>query len=130
MAPAPLYQDQFVDICQDHLNIKRYYFPFGQEKRITIGPGSGVSFATDRELGQKVWGMTLNNVWWALDWSRDPGLGARRRRLGVVITVRDETFRKGFSVEDEAAALRALKSVVPRTGQEQTEQPPQPPEKR
>lgn len=74
--------------------------------------------------------MTLNNVWWALDWSRDPGLGARRRRLGVVITVRDETFRKGFSVEDEAAALRALKSVVPRTGQEQTEQPPQPPEKR
>lgn len=134
---APLYQDKFVDIYQDHLNIKCFYFPFGWERRIAIGPGAGVSFTTDRELGfrwrdRKAWGMALNNVWWARDWVRDPvlNLGGPPRHLGVVLKVGAEPFRKGFSVEDEAAALRALESVLPRTGQtertEMTEQP-QPP---
>ncbi|CAK9100016.1 unnamed protein product [Durusdinium trenchii] len=107
---APLYQDKFVDIYQDHLNIKCFYFPFGWERRIAIGPGAGVSFTTDRELGfrwrdRKAWGMALNNVWWARDWVRDPvlNLGGPPRHLGVVLKVGAEPFRKGFSVEDEAA---------------------------
>mmetsp|Transcript_11572 Transcript_11572/g.12759 ORF Transcript_11572/g.12759 Transcript_11572/m.12759 type:complete len:120 (+) Transcript_11572:93-452(+) len=70
---APLYQDKFVEISADHLRIKCYYFPFGQDKVITIS--DGVSFATDQELSfgnmdRKAWGMALNNVWWAQDMRR------------------------------------------------------------
>eukprot|EP00438_Fugacium_kawagutii_P016356 Skav228398 [mRNA] locus=scaffold1911:169021:169389:+ [translate_table: standard] len=115
---APLYQDKFVEISADHLRIKCYYFPFGQDKVITIS--DGVSFATDQELSfgnmdRKAWGMALNNVWWAQDMRRDFLFGGPKH-LGIVITVGKETFRKGFSVEDGESALKVLESVLPRTG--------------
>ncbi|CAJ1371136.1 unnamed protein product [Effrenium voratum] len=115
--PAPLYQDQFVEIYADHLSIKTYYFPFGQDTRVDLPSESGtVSFATDRDLGftwkdKKSWGMAFNNVWWALDFGRE----FRQRHLGIVITVGDHRFRKGFSVEKEEAALKVLDSLLPRT---------------
>ena len=109
-----LYKDKFVEIYSDHLSIKCFYFPFAGLKRVDIGPE--VSFATDQDLGftwkdRKTWGMALNNVWWALDWSREiPG-----RRRGIVLTVGQETFRKGFSVEDEESATRVLASLLSKT---------------
>ncbi|CAE7389460.1 unnamed protein product [Symbiodinium natans] len=118
-AALPLYQDKFVEIFDDHLRIKSYYFPFGKAKVINIPSVSGaVSFSTDRDLDfslwdWKVWGMALNNVWWAPDWQRCSLSG--NRNLGIVITVEHERFRKGFSVEDATAALKVLEELLPRT---------------
>ena len=116
---VPLYQDRFVDICADHIRIKSYYFPFAHDKRIDIGNGGKVSFATDQELDfskldRKAWGMALNNVWWALDMKREFLFGGPKH-LGIVITVGGDRFRKGFSVEDGETALKVLESLLPKT---------------
>ncbi|CAE7910476.1 unnamed protein product [Symbiodinium necroappetens] len=119
-ASEKLYHDKFVDIYSDHLCIKSYYFPFGKEKRIEIpfNNHGELSFTTDRDLGftlldWKAWGSSVNKVWWALDWTRRP-LGSGRN-VGIIITVGNETFRKGFSVEDATAALKVLEALLPRT---------------
>ncbi|CAE7230355.1 unnamed protein product [Symbiodinium pilosum] len=118
-ASAPLYQDKFVQIFADHISIKSYYFPFCRGRTINIGDAP-VSWTTDKELGlgmvdRKGWGMGLNNIWWAPDRVREWPMGPRH--LCIVITVEGDTFRKGFSVEDDEAALRALESVLPRKRQ-------------
>ncbi|CAE7873812.1 unnamed protein product [Symbiodinium sp. KB8] len=116
---APLYKDKFVEIYADHLCIKSYYFPLGREKRVDIpSDNGGVSFATDKDLeltwlDWKGWGMAPNNVWWASD-SQRRNVGGRRN-LGIVITVGNERVRKGFSVEDDKAALKVLEMLLPRT---------------
>ena len=127
-ASVALYQDKFVEIYADHIKIKSYYAPVFRSKRINIGKGNGVSFATDEELGftkidRKGWGMALNNVWWALDMRRDFIFGGPKHP-GIVITVGRDTFRKGFSVEDGEAALKVLESLLPKTGQSSSARAP------
>ncbi|CAE6947287.1 unnamed protein product [Symbiodinium natans] len=124
MKKTPLYKDKFVEIYSDHMQIKSYYFPLGREKRVDIpsqpSHSGAVSFATDRDLDftwldWKAWGMAPNNVWWASD--RRRGSVGRHRNLGIVVTVGKERIRKGFSVEDDQAALKVLDGLLPRTAQ-------------
>lgn len=110
---AALYEDRFVEIHSDHLLIKRYYFPFGQKKKVDLG--SDVSFRTDLELGldffeKKGWGMATNNIWWAQDVCRE----FSGRHTSIVVTVGQQRFRKGFSVEDHVA-IKLLEELVPKT---------------
>ena len=110
---AALYSDRFVEIFEDHLQIKGYYFPFGAKKRVDLK--EGVTFRTDAELGlhffeKKGWGLATNNIWWAQDRCRE----FSGRHQSVVVTVKQQRFRKGFSVEDDVA-IELLSELVKRT---------------
>ena len=100
-----LYDDQYVRLTETQVIIKKYYFPFGNAKRIDYGAIE--SCATDKQLGigmleYKAWGMALSSIWWA--WG-----GMRQDKSNLVITVRDCWPRCGFCVADMAKVQAILR---------------------
>jgi len=66
---AMLYQDDTVVLDSDGLTIRRYYFPFGGDKRIRYGQIRGVS---QRPMSLftgrlRVWGTEGLRRWYSLD---------------------------------------------------------------
>ncbi|RKP08016.1 hypothetical protein THASP1DRAFT_30169 [Thamnocephalis sphaerospora] len=109
-----LYRDCFVSLTAAELTIYSYYFP-GFRRKIPVH--QILRAATMRELGLNWWHTKTNGIgldpqtWWALDWRRNvPGLEPHKH---VVIFVRDECMRKGFSVEDRPRFLAALLPLLP-----------------
>ncbi|CEF69912.1 Hypothetical protein SRAE_2000455800 [Strongyloides ratti] len=57
----------------------------------------------------KIWGKTSNNVYWAYDLKR--GLPGNKEGKGNVIVDSEDGVKKGFTVENADAFLRALRNV-------------------
>mmetsp|Transcript_13462 Transcript_13462/g.38224 ORF Transcript_13462/g.38224 Transcript_13462/m.38224 type:complete len:137 (-) Transcript_13462:169-579(-) len=113
-----LYEDGFVRIDRRALHLRNYYFPLCTSKRIAADDIASVKEAAalgvDGWLETKVWGMALNNIWWALDWARYKSLfGIQGGNTSFVVECkRSKMFRHAFSVKDVAAARRALDKLV------------------
>ncbi|QDZ24677.1 hypothetical protein HOP50_14g72150 [Chloropicon primus] len=108
-----LYEDKFVCITEDGVEIKWYYFPCGTSKFIAFEDIKCFRLEPISLLKSKGWGMGLSNVWYACDLLRQ--MSNEQRRF-VSLTVSNEASkcsccvkraccgwlnpRKGFSVEN------------------------------
>eukprot|EP01119_Soliformovum_irregulare_P021819 TRINITY_DN733_c0_g1_i1.p1 TRINITY_DN733_c0_g1~~TRINITY_DN733_c0_g1_i1.p1 ORF type:complete len:130 (-),score=30.95 TRINITY_DN733_c0_g1_i1:171-560(-) len=66
-----LYEDKWIRIGQDYIELKYYYFPIGTTKIIPLSLIKTFYNAQDAKLnwlGVKGWGMGLSNIWWS--WGR------------------------------------------------------------
>eukprot|EP01124_Arcella_intermedia_P009985 TRINITY_DN16552_c0_g2_i9.p1 TRINITY_DN16552_c0_g2~~TRINITY_DN16552_c0_g2_i9.p1 ORF type:complete len:158 (-),score=45.82 TRINITY_DN16552_c0_g2_i9:319-792(-) len=108
---ALLYKDEFVVLDEDGITIDMYFFP-GGSKRIHYHRLERVQ--TDKEMGLTVfeykgWGMGLSPIWWALDMARMLGPSIY---TGIILTVHDDSIKKGFSVRDPTTVLRIIKQKM------------------
>jgi len=101
-----LYEDKYVRIDTFGVQIKNYYFPTAQRKKILFNKIKGVFTAEELNLSlldYKGWGMGLSNIWWAI--------GSRRKLKNLVIEC-GSMFRAGFSVEDQTTVINLIKEHV------------------
>lgn len=67
-----LYEDKFVKITDNDLTIFWYYFPFGNNKIISLKDIKNIELEelTLLKGKYKLWGMNLNLIWFAMDFKR------------------------------------------------------------
>ncbi len=108
-----LYSDDFIVVTESTLTIKRYYFPLCTAKLVDTSMIECVWRGEDEQLGlnafkKKTMGVALSDVWWAWkggrEWNDD--------RYNMVIRVRGDRFRHGFSVERPDEAYTAIMRVA------------------
>eukprot|EP00088_Acartia_fossae_P055626 TRINITY_DN64564_c0_g1_i1.p1 TRINITY_DN64564_c0_g1~~TRINITY_DN64564_c0_g1_i1.p1 ORF type:complete len:147 (+),score=18.83 TRINITY_DN64564_c0_g1_i1:121-561(+) len=112
------YADRFVKLYQDRLEILDYFYPTSTSKEIPLQDIEQIQ--TFKELkftwyDLRYWGYTYwNGIWWARDDNRDPEfVGDHHPKYEtVIITLKDDTMRKGFSVEDGELFLSTLRMLV------------------
>mmetsp|Transcript_3479 Transcript_3479/g.9765 ORF Transcript_3479/g.9765 Transcript_3479/m.9765 type:complete len:153 (+) Transcript_3479:1097-1555(+) len=73
-----LYEDKFVCITEDGVEIKWYYFPCGTSKFIAFEDIKCFRLEPISLLKSKGWGMGLSNVWYACDLLRQMSNEQRR----------------------------------------------------
>lgn len=113
MEETPLYEDDFIVVTESTLTIKRYYFPLCNAKRVDTSTIECVWRGEDEQLGlnafkKKTMGVALSDVWWAWkvgrEWNDD--------KYNMVIRVRGDRLRHGFSVEQPDQAYDAIMRVA------------------
>ncbi|KAJ3329527.1 hypothetical protein HDU93_000892 [Gonapodya sp. JEL0774] len=113
-----IYEDKYCQIYHDRLVIKGYYFPIAGSK--TVNFTQIESIHTNGELGlssfeMKGWGMGFSTIWCACDTGRF-GVELTGLRAGmelVVVKVKDDWCRKGFTAEVGSNTLAVLRDRVP-----------------
>ena len=103
-----LYDDKFVTVDRTGVHIKRYYLPTATRKFVpfqNITHVEAPSGCTGVMRFAKQWGMGLvrAKVWFACD------MTVPRRVENAIILHTGSYWRKGFSVEDRAEALRVIR---------------------
>lgn len=90
------YSDGLIDIDGEFIVLKKYYFPFGNSKRIPIGDVKAVRSAVPSVMNGKyrIWGTGWFDGWFPMDWKRP----ARDRIF--MMSLKNSRFRIGFTVED------------------------------
>jgi hypothetical protein len=90
-----LYSDGLLDITDDAVVLKRYYFPFGS-KRVPFSDIEHIASEVPTFLNGKwrLWGTGTFTTWFPLDWRRP-----LRDRL-FFMTLSDGSWRIGFTAED------------------------------
>ena len=104
MASGVLYADSLVEISDDSILLKRYYFPVGA-RRIKLSGIEQISvqnptFTTGR---YRLWGSGDLRTWFPMDLQRP------RRTKIFIIRLRKKWRRIGFTVEDEAMVERIFR---------------------
>jgi len=99
-----LYSDRLVDITDDAIVLKRYYFPFGS-RRVAFSEIQRVDSEEPTVLNGKwrLWGTGTFTTWFPLDWRRPS-----RDRL-FFVNLLSGRRRIGFSVENSRPGLEILK---------------------
>ncbi|WZN66100.1 hypothetical protein HKI87_14g76630 [Chloropicon roscoffensis] len=95
-----LYEDQYVKITDEGVEIKWYYFPTAQSKFIAFSDVKCFRLEPKNLFTSKGWGMGMSNVWWACDTIRQ---FSNEQRRFLSLTVGEESCsnpRKGFSCEN------------------------------
>ena len=105
---AALYEDRFATIDRHGVHIKWYYFPTTTSKFVPFGSIAKVEAPAGGAGAMrfaKQWGVGLAraNVWFACD------MTVPRRVENAIILHTGSYWRKGFSVEDRAEALRVIR---------------------
>ncbi len=99
-----LYSDALVDVTNDAIIYKRYFFPFGS-KRVEFTRIERIE-AKKPSIGNgkwRVWGTANFRSWFPLDWKRPS-----RDKIFVAF-LRDSSWRIGFTVENPAQFEEVLK---------------------
>lgn len=98
------YSDALLDITDEEIVLKRYYFPFG-DKRVAFADIERIETEepTWRNGKWRVWGTGTLKTWFPLDWRRPS-----RDRL-FFIDLSTSPFRIGFTAEDSRCVLAILK---------------------
>ncbi|KAE9553940.1 hypothetical protein FO519_002866 [Halicephalobus sp. NKZ332] len=109
-----LYEDDYVELSEDILVIKRYFFPLMKAKIIRIRD-LRVAYFDDQENTKyqvlRTWGKGSNDVYWAVDFKRCLG-GNKSGRTNVVIDIEDG-LKKGFTIKNIQQFFDALRTVAP-----------------
>ena len=100
-----LYSDALVDVADDGIIFKRYFFPFGS-KRVEFTRIQRIETRKPSVLGGKwrLWGTVDFRTWFPLDWKRPS-----RDKIFVAF-LRDSFRRIGFTVENSAQFEEVLKA--------------------
>ena len=90
-----MYNDSLVQITDDSLIIKDYYFP-GISKQIPLDEIDSIKlFEPSLFTGQlRIWGMGLWPVWFAMDWKRP------WRDTIFIVNIKDSWLRVGFTADN------------------------------
>ena len=99
-----LYSDRLVDITDDAILLKRYYFPFGS-RRVAFSDIQCIASEEPTVLNGKwrLWGTGTFTTWFPLDWRRP-----LRDRL-FFMSLSNGWTRIGFSVENSRRVLEIFK---------------------
>jgi hypothetical protein len=82
--PEVVYEDSYIRVFQDRIQIFHYYFPIGTSKTIYYSDIEWVKTDEEMKLGVlqfKAWGMGLANIWWPLDFHRSPCVSGKSPQL-------------------------------------------------
>ncbi|KAI9034041.1 hypothetical protein DFJ74DRAFT_762693 [Hyaloraphidium curvatum] len=115
---APLFEDRDVDVFDTYLKIKTYYFPTATSKKIEFSAIERIETVEEAgvdSMGLKNWGMGLSDIWWSCDMDRGIGVqfgGLPAGMTGVVVTVRGDSIRKGFTT-NRWPELRSVLGGIP-----------------
>ena len=82
-----LYEDKFVRLTEESVELKWYYFPFGTSKVIPWSDIESFQLEPVSLMKSKGWGMGLSNVWYACDLLRQMS-DEQRRFLSITLTPR------------------------------------------
>ncbi|KAJ1958577.1 hypothetical protein EC988_000220 [Linderina pennispora] len=127
--PHVLYEDSDVQVSQEGLTIKRYYFPIPMSKFIPWGKIETVQTASEANVQWyelKMWGMGFGNIWWAQKFRiiNDQRNGQLRVNTlpdimgaNIVVKIRGQWVRPGCHVEYVQEAIRAIRRMLVRTHQ-------------
>jgi hypothetical protein len=104
MPPGVLYSDSLVEISDDSILFRRYYFPVGA-RRIKLAAIAQISvqhptFSTGR---YRLQGSGDLRTWFPMDLQRP------KRTKIFIIHLREKWRRIGFTVEDEATVERIFR---------------------
>jgi hypothetical protein len=99
------YADSLVEITDDALILRRYYFPFGAPRRLRLSEISGIASVTPTLFNGRwrIWGSATFRTWFPLDWKRP------LRDKIFLVTLRGRWRRVGFTVEDSRRVEGLLK---------------------
>src|SRR5687768_10633418 len=99
-----LYSDRLLDITDDAIVLKRYYFPFGA-KRVAFTDVDRVAAEQPswRNGKWRLWGTGSFKTWFPLDWGRPS------RDTLFFITQSRSPLRIGFTAENSESVLAILK---------------------
>uniref|UniRef100_A0AAF5D1Y6 Uncharacterized protein n=2 Tax=Strongyloides stercoralis TaxID=6248 RepID=A0AAF5D1Y6_STRER len=106
------YEDKHVILTYDYLLIKKYFFPSMKEKKVFTNQIKILYYEeqSNRTIrGCRIWGKSPNNVYWAYDLRRS--LPGNKEGKGNVIVDIEDGIKKGFTVENIEAFLRATRNV-------------------
>lgn len=97
-----LYEDKYMTITNYDITLNCYYFPFCQKKVIPIKEIKDVELF-DLKFGTgkyRVWGGTINWLWYPLDWRRIFKDKAIKLDLGkkIVPAISPETPEKAYNI--------------------------------
>ncbi|KXS14800.1 hypothetical protein M427DRAFT_155701 [Gonapodya prolifera JEL478] len=113
-----LYEDDHCVIYSDTLVIKSFYFPVPSSKTIKFVDIESIQTHEEAGLswmGMKGWGMGVSDIWWSCDWSR--GMiqltGPAPDLTLVVVRVKGDAIRKGFSAPKGSKTLALLRELIP-----------------
>ncbi|KAH7721625.1 Protein R08A2.7 [Aphelenchoides avenae] len=113
MSAEILYEDEFCELTEDTITIKRYFFPMLKPKVVKVKDIRVVYFEDQMDgkyALRRTWGRSTNDVYWAVDFRRCLP-GDKHGKTDVVIDVEDGV-RKGFTVKDVQAFLSHLRYVA------------------
>ncbi len=98
-----LYSDRLLEITDDTIVLRRYYFPWGTRRVAFTDVERIVSERPTWRNGKwRVWGTGTFRTWFPLDWRR-----SSRDRL-FFITLSTSKLRIGFTAEDSERVLAIL----------------------
>ena len=102
MAENNIYEDRLVQISNDSILIKNYYFPLIGSKRVPFNKIESVTAEKPSLLKGKfrIWGTSNFVTWYPLDFARPS------RDKIFIITLLGKTIRVGFTVKNSETVLR------------------------
>ncbi|KAI1719513.1 hypothetical protein Ddc_08726 [Ditylenchus destructor] len=114
MGTEVLYSDDFCELTDEMLKIKKYFFPTLRAKLLQVRDIRVVYFEAQKDAKyaqRRTWGLAKNAVHWAADFSRCIP-GEKLGKTDIIIDVEDG-IKKGFTVSDADSFLSALRNVAP-----------------
>jgi hypothetical protein len=93
---STLYKDSLVEVTDQEIVFRRYYFPFGSARHVPLSQIANILARPPSLVGGswRIWGTGDFQTWFPLDGKRP-----RRDRI-FVASLRDTSQRIGFTVED------------------------------
>jgi hypothetical protein len=104
-----LYKDGLIEIADQEIVFRRYYFPFGGDKHVPLSQIESIQARLPSFFGGswRLWGSgdLFCRMWFPLD-------GARPSRDTIFVAVLSGRYRRiGFTVEDSKKVTGVLKEL-------------------
>ncbi len=101
-----IYFDQLVDVFEDGIRIKKYYFPSGKAKFVKFSEILQIEKERPTLMNGKwrYWGSGDFITWFPLDWHRP------KRNFIFFLRLATQNIRIGFTVENTEAFIDAIES--------------------
>jgi hypothetical protein len=102
-----LYSDRLIEISEDAVLIRKYYFPFGS-KRVSLADIESVTAYKPSLLSgaYRYWGTGDFRTWYP------PDNRTKRDRI-FIMKLKEKWWQIGFTVEDSQTVLNVLKDKCP-----------------
>ena len=110
-----LYSDKLIEISNDSILIRKYYFPFGS-KRVNLAEIENVTAYKPTILSgaYRYWGTGDFRTWYP------PDNRSKRDKI-FIMKLKEKWWQIGFTVEDSQTVLNVLKNKCPLTEDNGTE---------